>query len=61
MTEYEESPGVVSMMRVGVDRASRAGGALVAAAIATIPAAVITGYAWLGTVAAAMAAREGWA
>lgn len=56
MTEYEEAPGVRSMMRVGVDRASRAGAALIAASIATVPIAAIYGYAWLGTAAAAMAA-----
>lgn len=35
MTEYEESPGVISMMRVGVAIALRAGVALIAASIAT--------------------------
>lgn len=34
-TEYEEAPGVTSMMRVGVAVALRAGAALVASAVAT--------------------------
>lgn len=56
MTEYEESPGVLSMMRVGVAVALRAGAALVAAAVAVSVAVVVRDQAGLASLALGLAA-----
>ncbi|MBU1081608.1 MAG: hypothetical protein KKB59_14085 [Spirochaetes bacterium] len=55
-TEYEESPGVVSMMRVGVAVSLRAGAALIAASVASTGAMIALNRPELGTIALGLAA-----
>lgn len=56
MTEYEESPGVISMMRVGVAIAMRAGAVLVSASAVLAVAMVATGRDAMGATALGLAA-----